>query len=71
VTCYQRHLGWMFDALSIPYDGDHRAKVDAALKELLGLAPETRCPEVWSTIKALSESEREALLPEVSTKLGT
>jgi hypothetical protein len=70
MTCYQRHLGWMFEALDIPYDKEHRAGVDAALKVVLGLAPDTHCPEVWSAIKALPESEREALVPEVAARVN-
>ncbi len=71
MTCYQRHLGWMFETLDIPYDKEHRTKVDAALKEVLGLAPQTHCPEVWSAIKALPDDGREALVPEVGARLTT
>ncbi len=70
MTCYQRHLSWMFEALEIPYDTPHRKQVDAALKDVLGLAPESHCPEVWSAIKALPDDERQALVPEVGAKLS-
>ena len=69
MTCYQRHLGWLFDALEIPYDAQHRKQVDAALKDYLGLAPETHCPEVWSAIKALPEDQRQGLVAEVGARL--
>jgi hypothetical protein len=70
VTCYQRHLGWMFEALDLPYDKDNRRRVDTAIKQVLGLDTETHCPEVWSAIKALPQGELESLVPELSAKLS-
>ena len=61
MTCYQRHLGSLFESLDLEYSNDNRARVDAALRELFGLGEEAHCPEVWASIKALSPDERAAL----------
>ncbi len=70
MTCYQRHLGWLFDALELPHDKAHRERMDTALKAVLGVAPETHCPEVWAAYKLVPENERDALVPEVAARLG-
>jgi hypothetical protein len=70
VTCYMRHLTGMFELLGLESDQTTRKRVDAALKPLLGLEPGAHCPEVWAAYKALSEDERDALVPGVRTALG-
>lgn len=65
MTCYQRHLGWLFDALELPYDTANRKAVDAALKEVLDVSETAHCPEVWAAVKALPEGEFEAMVPQV------
>lgn len=37
LTCYQRHLGPLFDSLGLAYDKHNRARVDTAVRVLLGL----------------------------------
>jgi len=69
MTCYQRHLHWLFEALELEYDAANRRRVDTALREVLGMPTEAHCPEVWSAIKALRLEEREALIPEVRQAL--
>lgn len=69
MTCYQRHLGWLFEALDLPYETANRKNVDAALKDVLGLAPESHCPEVWAAIKALPEGELEGLVPDIAARV--
>jgi hypothetical protein len=61
MTCYQRHLGSLFDSLGLDYDRANRALVDAAIREVLGVPEDARCPEVWASIKALSPDERDHL----------
>ena len=61
MTCYQRHLGPLFESLGLEYDKVNRARVDAAIREVLGVAEGAQCPEVWSAIKALSPAERDQL----------
>jgi hypothetical protein len=70
VTCYQRHLGWVFEALDVPYDPPHRKQVDSALKDVLGLSSATHCPEVWAAIKALPEGELQSLMPEIGSRIA-
>jgi hypothetical protein len=65
-----RHLTGMFELLDLEYDAKNRKAVDAALKPLLGLDGSAHCPEVWAAYKALSDDEREALVPGVRTALG-
>jgi hypothetical protein len=52
MTCYQRHLGWLFEAVEQPYDKPHRRDVHEAIVRLLALPNEAHCPEVWAALKA-------------------
>jgi hypothetical protein len=52
MTCYQRHLGWLFDSLGLPYEKGSRGEVHRALLGMLGLADDAHCPEVWAALKA-------------------
>lgn len=74
MTCYQRHLSWLFDDLGLDYDKGQRARVDSALHEVLGLAPEARCPEVWAAVKERYGIDTRArsveLVADVSARLG-
>ncbi len=69
MTCYQRHLSWVFDEFEIPYDTDHRKRLDAELKARLSLGAESHCPEVWSALKSLPDAERTSLLAELGSQL--
>lgn len=51
MTCYQRHLGWLFDSLGVPYDSDGRRRMHGAVVAQLGLAEDAHCPEVWAALK--------------------
>lgn len=62
MTCYQRHIGWMFEALDLPYEKRERRLVDEALRTVLGVSEAAHCPEVWAAIKVLDDDER-AMLP--------
>ena len=62
ITCYQRHIGDVFEALDLEYEKENRARVDRALRDLLETPADAHCPEVWAAIKALSP-ERRADLP--------
>jgi len=70
MTCYQRHIGWLFEALDLEYEKGNRRRVDDAIREVLGTPAEAHCPEVWSAIKALSENERMALIEKVGAVIG-
>lgn len=69
MTCYMRHLTWLFEAAGLPYDQVNRKRVDRALREILSIEPGALCPEVWSAIKALPPARREGLAPEVRAVL--
>lgn len=69
MTCYQRHLGSLFDSLGLEYDKGNRERVDAAIRGLLRLDETAHCPEVWASIKALSPEQREALPARVADRL--
>jgi hypothetical protein len=71
MTCYQRHMGWLFEALELPYEKDERRRVDAALRTVLQTPAEAHCPEVWAALKALSDEQRAGLPAEVSAVLST
>ena len=70
MTCYMRHMDWLFEALELPSDTANRRAVDAALKDLLDVGDDAHCPEVWAAMKALSDAERAALVPRVAEALS-
>ena len=70
MTCYMRHLDWLFLELDIESDKANRRRVDTALRALLGSAASDHCPEVWAAYKALSDDERAALVPRLRAVLG-
>jgi hypothetical protein len=70
VTCYQRHLGDLFEALGLEYDQANRRRVDDAIREILGIGPDGHCPEVWAALKALDGDSRARLPALVSQRLG-
>jgi hypothetical protein len=52
MTCYQRHLGWLFEAVDTPNDKEHRRELHAVIVPMLGLAEDAHCPEVWAALKS-------------------
>lgn len=70
MTCYMRHMDWLFDELGLESDKKQRQRVDAALRQVLGMPPDAHCPEVWASIKRLSEDARAELVPDVAGALG-
>ena len=65
MTCYMRHMGWMFDALDLEEDAGNRHRLDRAIKRALELEVDAPCTEVWAYIKALSDEERFDLIDAV------
>ena len=51
MTCYQRHLGWLFEATGLPYEKEPRREMHRAIVEQLGLAEDAHCPVVWAALK--------------------
>lgn len=71
MTCYMRHMDWLFDELTLPNDKHNRQLMDGALRRVLELGPEAHCPEVWNSIKRLSAEDRAALVPQVADACQT
>jgi len=69
MTCYQRHLGSLFETLGLAYEKPERARVDAAIRQVLGFGPDAHCPQIWAAIKALPPEDREKLPAHVSEHL--
>ena len=70
MTCYQRHMGWLFEALELPYEKAERRQVDTALRAVLQTPDTAHCPEVWAAIKTLSDDERAALTSGVQHRIA-
>jgi hypothetical protein len=69
MTCYMRHMDWLFEALPLADDKANRRRLDTALRRVLGSAEGDHCPEVWAAYKALADDERAALVPQVREAL--
>ncbi len=70
MSCYMRHLRSWFDDLDLEYDQPNRKRVDVAVRRALELGADTRCPEVWAVIKAMSAEDRSDLLARVRQLLA-
>jgi hypothetical protein len=62
-------MGWLFEALELPYEKDERKRVDTALRVVLGMPDGANCPEINTALKALSDEQRAGLPAEVSAAL--
>ncbi len=71
MSCYMRHMTWLFEALELPYDKEHRKLLDSTLRSELELPGEWHCPEVWAHIKTLTEDERADLAAGLQQRLGS
>ena len=71
MTCYMRHMDWLFAALELENDTANRRRVDDALRSVLEMPDGAHCPEIWSAIKALSADGRVALVPRVREALAS
>jgi len=70
MTCYMRHMDWLFDELGLESDKDGKRRLDTALRAVLTTAPDAHCPEVWAAYKGLSDDDRTALVPQLRKALG-
>lgn len=70
VTCYMRHMGWLFDALDLENDAGNRHRLDRAVKAALELEDAAPCSVVWAYVKALSDEERFSLIDAVERHLS-
>ncbi|MGB8020562.1 MAG: hypothetical protein WCF04_04995 [Candidatus Nanopelagicales bacterium] len=69
MTCYQRHLGGLFEQLDLPYDRANRQRVHEAILRLLRLPEDAHCPEVWAALKTEYPAVQERL-PELAEDLA-
>lgn len=70
MTCYMRHLDWLYEALDMERDRETAKQLDCAIREALGLAPGAQCPEVWSAVKSADAEDRGAFVQSVSERLS-
>jgi len=70
MTCYMRHMDWLFEALELESDTTNRRRVDTALRQVLAMPDDAHCPEIWAAVKVLSDDERAALVPRVRDALA-
>ncbi len=70
MTCYLRHMGWMFRVLDLENDAGNRHRLDRAIKSALGLKPDAPCDEVEAYLGALSGEERFELIDELERQLS-
>ena len=70
MTCYQRHLLPLFEAPGLEYEADSRKGIDTAIRLILDLSEDARCPQVWSAPKALPPQDFESLPSRVSESLA-
>jgi hypothetical protein len=60
----------LFDTLGLEYDKANRARVDEAIREIIGADGDARCPEVWAMVKALTPEQSAGLPGLVAERLG-
>ncbi|MGB4442319.1 MAG: hypothetical protein WBJ62_08865 [Coriobacteriia bacterium] len=70
MTCYLRHMSWMFRVLDLENDTGNRHRLDRAIKAALGLSPDAPCDEVEAYLEALSGEERFDLIDELERQLS-
>lgn len=70
MTCYLRHMGWMFRVLEIENDAGNRHRLDRAIKTALELPADAPCDEVEAYLEALSGEERFDLIDELERQLS-
>lgn len=69
MTCYLRHMGWMFRTLEIDKDAGNKHRMDRAIKRALHLPANAPCDEVQAHLDGLSAEERFALIDDVGREL--
>ncbi|MHB1018053.1 MAG: hypothetical protein ACYC2X_09250 [Coriobacteriia bacterium] len=70
MTCYLKHLGWLFRVLELDNDAGNRHRLDRAIKEALELGPDAPCDEVDAYLAALSGEERFELIDTLERALA-
>lgn len=71
MSCYLRHMGWLFRVLEIDKDAGNKHRLDRAMRSALGLAPDVPCREVDAHFEALSAEEKFGLIDTLQRELGS
>lgn len=58
MSCYLRQLRPLFDQLGLEYNKENRAKVDVAIRKVVGARADTPCPDVWAAVSAMNPHDR-------------
>jgi hypothetical protein len=64
-----RNMHSLFETLGLEYDKPNRKRVDGAIRAIVKAPADAHCPEVWTSIKAMSDDEREELPARVADVL--
>ena len=70
MTCYMKHLGWLFRVLELDNDAGNRHRLDRAIKAALELPPDAPCDDVDAYLAALSGEERFELIDTLERSLA-
>lgn len=70
MTCYTRHLSWLFDALGLAETPENSRRLDEALRGVLGLPETATCPEVWAEVKQIDGDGWAELEPDLLAALA-
>ncbi|MDY0340297.1 MAG: hypothetical protein RBS17_03695 [Coriobacteriia bacterium] len=62
MTCYMKHLGWLFRVLELDNDPGNRHRLDRAIKSALDLPADATCDEIRAYLSALSGDDRFELI---------
>lgn len=69
MSCYLRHMGWLFRVLELDKDAGNRRRLDMAVRRALEVEPGTPCGEVKARIDSLSVEERFDLIDQLERAL--
>lgn len=71
MSCYLRHLKPFLGELGIqPANKEERKRVDQAVRAVVGMENEQKCPEVWKVVKVwLQDPEKKQRLADALNKL--
>lgn len=70
MTCYMRHMAWLFADLGLATDPESQKLLDAALKRTLELPPDAQCPQVWAEVKEIDSAGWAEIMHDLRSNLG-
>ena len=69
MSCYLRHMGWLFRVLELDKDAGNRRRLDLAVRRALAITSEMPCDDVRAHLDGLSFEERLELIDTVEQEL--